>query len=157
MADVFSQIYTHVVFSPKHRAALILPEWEDRLYRYITGIVQDKGHKMLAIGGMPDHIHFFIGQKPAEAISDLVREVKKRTNDFVKTERLSPFSFDWQNGYGVFSHSRSQIDDVCKYILNQKEHHRKKTFREEFLKFCDDFEIDMGKKQVFDWVGETAT
>ncbi|MCC7506558.1 MAG: IS200/IS605 family transposase [Saprospiraceae bacterium] len=154
MADVFSQIYIHIVFSPKHREALIQPEWEDRLHRYITGIVQDKGHKMLAIGGMPDHIHIFIGQKPAEAISDLVREVKKRSNDFIKTEHLSPFAFDWQNGYGVFSHSRTQIDAVCKYIINQKEHHRRKTFREEFSKLCEDFQIETGNKQWFDWVGE---
>jgi REP element-mobilizing transposase RayT len=100
MPDVFSQIYLHVVFSPKHRQALILPEWEDRLHRYITGIVQDKGHKMLAIGGMPDHIHLFIGFKPSEAISDLVREIKKRTNTFVNTEGLSAFPFEWQNGFG---------------------------------------------------------
>jgi len=155
MPDVFSQIYLHVVFSPKHRQALIQPEWEDRLHRYITGIVQDKGHKMLAIGGMPDHIHLFIGFKPSEAISDLVREIKKRTNTFVNTEGLSAFPFEWQNGFGVFSHSRSQIDAVCKYILNQKVHHRQKTFQEEFLKFCEDFNIGIGKKQLFDWVGES--
>jgi REP element-mobilizing transposase RayT len=154
MPDVFSQIYLHVVFSPKHRQALILPEWEDRLHRYITGIVQDKGHKMLAIGGMPDHIHLFIGLKPSEAISDLVREIKKRTNTFVNTEGLSPYPFEWQNGFGAFSHSRSQMDAVCKYILNQKVQHRQKTFQEEFLKFCEDFNIEIGKKQLFEWVGE---
>lgn len=154
MADVFSQLYIHIIFSPKHREALIKPEWEDRLHRYITGIVQEKGHKLLAVGGMPDHIHLFIGLKPAEAISDLVREIKKRTNDFVKNERLSSFAFDWQKGYGAFSHSRTQIDAVCKYILNQKEHHRKKSIKEEFLKLCDDFQIEIGRKQLFDWVGE---
>jgi putative transposase len=151
MADIFSQIYTHIVFSPKHRQALIQPEWEDRLHQYITGIVQTRGHKMLAIGGMPDHVHIFIGQKPSEAISDLVREIKTQTNEFVKTERLSPFKFDWQNGYGAFSHSRSQIDAVCKYILNQKEHHQKRTFEGEFLKFCEDAGIEIGKKQFFEW------
>jgi putative transposase len=154
MADVFSQIYMHVVFSPRHRKALIQPEWEVRLHQYITGIVQTRGHKMLAIGGMPDHIHLFIGQKPAETISDLVREIKNQTNDFIKDNHLSPYKFDWQNGYGVFSHSRSQIDKVCKYILNQKEHHRKKTFQQEFLKMCDDNGVEIGKKKLFDWVGE---
>jgi putative transposase len=151
MADVFSQIYIHLVFTPKHRQALIHPSWEDRLYKYITGIVQTRGHKMLAIGGMPDHIHIFIGQKPAETISDLVLEIKKQTNDFIKTEKLSPHKFDWQNGFGAFSHSRSQVDIVCKYVLNQKEHHRQKTFKEEFLKFCDDAGIEIGKKQFFEW------
>ena len=151
MADVFSQIYIHLVFTPKHRQALIHPSWEDRLYKYITGIVQTRGHKMLAIGGMPDHIHIFIGQKPAETISDLVLEIKKQTNDFVRKEKLSPHKFDWQNGFGAFSHSRSQVDIVCKYILNQKEHHQQKTFKEEFLKFCDDAGIEIGKKQFFEW------
>ena len=152
MADVFSQLYIHLVFSPKNRNALIKPVWEERLYKYITGIVEERKHKMLAIGGMPDHVHIFIGLKPAEAISDLVREIKKASNDFINFEKLTT-NFEWQNGYGCFSHSRSQIDTVCKYILNQKEHHRQKTFREEFLKFCDDFGIEIGKKQMFDWFG----
>lgn len=152
MADVFSQLYIHLVFSPKNRNALIKPVWEERLYKYITGIVEERKHKMLAIGGMPDHVHIFIGLKPAEAISDLVREIKKASNDFINFEKLTT-NFEWQNGYGCFSHSRSQIDTVCKYILNQKEHHRQKTFREEFLKFCNDFGIEIGKKQMFDWFG----
>jgi putative transposase len=154
MADVFHQIYIHLVFSPKHRQALIKTEWEERLNQYITGIVQNKGHKLLAIGGMPDHIHIFIGLKPAESISDLVAEIKKSSNAFVLAEKFSPFKFDWQGGFGVFSHSRSQIDYVCKYILNQKIHHQKKTFREEFEKFCVDFGVEIGKKQMFEWVGE---
>ena len=154
MADVFSQIYLHIVFSPKRREALIHPSWEERLYKYITKIVQNRGHKMLAIGGMPDHIHLFIGLKPVENISDLVKEIKTQTNTFINTEGLCPHKFDWQNGYGVFSHSRSQLNTVCQYILNQKIHHQKKTFQAEFLKMCEDFGIEIGKKQFFDWVGE---
>jgi putative transposase len=150
MADVFSQMYIHLVFSPKNRNALIKLSWEERLYKYITGIVQGRKHKMLAIGGMPDHIHIFIGLKPVESVSDLVREIKKASNNFINTEKLST-NFDWQNGYGAFTHSRSQIDNVCKYILSQKEHHKNKTFQEEFLKFCNDFEIEIGKKQLFEW------
>lgn len=150
MADVFSQMYIHLVFSPKNRNALIKLSWEERLYKYITGIVQGRKHKMLAIGGMPDHIHIFIGLKPVESVSDLVREIKKASNNFINTEKLST-NFDWQNGYGVFTHSRSQIDNVCKYILSQKEHHKNKTFQEEFMKFCNDFEIEIGKKQLFEW------
>lgn len=150
MADVFSQMYIHLVFSPKNRNALIKLSWEERLYKYITGIIQGRKHKMLAIGGMPDHIHIFIGLKPVESVSDLVREIKKASNNFINTEKLST-NFDWQNGYGAFTHSRSQIDNVCKYILNQKEHHKNKTFQEEFMKFCNDFEIEIGKKQLFEW------
>jgi len=96
LADVFSQIYIQTVFAVKHQQALILPEWEERLYQYTTGIVQTRGHKMLAIGGMPDHIHIFLGLKPAEALSDLVREIKNATNDFIKENHLSPYKFDWQ-------------------------------------------------------------
>ena len=154
MADVFSQIYLHIVFSPKRREALIQPAWEERLYKYITTIVQNRGHKMLAIGGMPDHIHLFIGLKPVENISDLVKEIKTQTNTFINTEGLCPHKFDWQNGYGVFSHSRSQLNTVCQYILNQKIHHQKKTFQAEFLKMCEDFGIEIENKQCFDWVGE---
>jgi putative transposase len=151
MADVFSQLYIHLVFSPKNRNSLIQPAWEERLHKYITGIVQERGHKLLAIGGMPDHIHIFVGLKPSESISDLVREIKTASNDFVKNEKLSSFKFDWQTGYGTFSHSRSQLDAVCNYILNQKELYRKRNFREEFLKFCDDFGIEIAKKDFFEW------
>lgn len=151
MADVFSQLYIQIVFAVKHRQALILPEWEEHLYKYTTGIVQTRGHKMLAIGGMPDHIHIFIGQKPAESLSDLVREIKNATNDYIRDQHFSPFKFDWQAGYGAFSYSRSHMDTVCKYILNQKEHHKKRTFEEEFLKMLRDFEVEIGQKQLFDF------
>ncbi len=154
MGDVFSQLYIHLVFSPKHREALIHPDWEEELYKYITGVIQQRGHKLLAIGGMPDHVHIFIGQKPSESISDLVVEIKTSSNLYVKEKKLSRHKFDWQNGYGVFSHSRSQLNAVCKYILNQKEHHKKKTFQEEFIKFCEDFGIEIGKKEFFTWFGQ---
>lgn len=151
MADVFSQIYIQTVFAVKNRQALILPTWEDELHKYITGIVEHRGHKLLAIGGMPDHIHLFFGLKPAEAIADLVREVKKASNEFIKEKRFTPFAFEWQAGYGAFSYSRSHMDAVCKYILNQKEHHAKRTFEEEFMKILQDFEVEIGKKQMFDF------
>lgn len=151
MADVFSQIYIQTVFAVKNRQALIMPAWEDELHKYITGIVEHRGHKLLAIGGMPDHIHLFFGLKPAEAIADLVREVKKASNDFIKEKRFTPFAFEWQSGYGAFSYSRSHMDAVCKYILNQKEHHAKRTFEEEFMKILRDFDVEIGKKQMFDF------
>jgi REP element-mobilizing transposase RayT len=100
---------------------------------------------------MPDHVRIFIGQKPSESISELVKEMKNASNVFINTGKLSRFKFDWQNGYSVFSHSRSQVNSVCKYILNQKEHHRKKPFKKEFLKLCDDFGIEGGRKEFFTW------
>ncbi len=151
MADVFSQIYIQIVFAVKNRQALIHPEWEENLYRYTTGVVETRGHKMLAINGMPDHVHLFIGLKPSEALSDLVREIKNATNDYIKANRFSTFHFEWQAGYGAFSYSRSHMDAVCQYILNQKEHHRKRTFEEEFLKIVADFEIEIGRKSMFDF------
>ncbi|MFN0034444.1 MAG: IS200/IS605 family transposase [Saprospiraceae bacterium] len=151
MADVFSQIYIQTVFAVKNRQSLINPKWEEDLYKYTTGVVQNRGNKMLAIGGMPDHVHIFVGLKPAEALADLVREIKKATNEYIHENHLSKFKFDWQAGYGAFSYSRSHRDAVCKYILNQKEHHRKKTFEEEFFKILADFEIEVGQKQMFDF------
>lgn len=151
MADVFSQLYIHIVFTPKYRQALIQPSWENRLHQYITGIVQERGHKMLALGGMPDHIHLFIGLKPSESISSLVREIKKASNAFIKNHNLSKFPFSWQNGYGVFSHSHSQKPKVIEYVLSQKEHHQKRTFRHEYEALIKEFEIDREKKILFEW------
>jgi REP element-mobilizing transposase RayT len=113
MADVFSQWYVQTLFVVKHRQVLILPEWEESLYKYTTGIIQTRGHKMLAIAGMPDHVHIFFGLKPAESISDLVREIKIATNDYTKEQAFSPLKFEWQAGYGAFSYSRSHKDAVC--------------------------------------------
>jgi REP element-mobilizing transposase RayT len=151
MADTFHQIYIQTVFAVKHRKALIATEWEDHLYQYITGIVQKRDNKMLSIGGMPDHIHIFIGMRPAETLSDLVREIKKSSNEFVNDNDFCPVHFDWQAGYGAFSYSRSHMDRVCKYILNQKEHHKKRTFEQEYRKMLADFGIEIGKKQLFDF------
>lgn len=151
MADVFSQLYIHIVFTPKHRQALIRPAWEDQLHKYITGIAQKRGHKMLAIGGMPDHIHLFIGLKPSESISSLVREVKKASTNFINDHRLSNYSFAWQNGYGVFSHSHDHKSRVCQYVLNQKEHHKRKSFQQEYEALIEEFGIEVGRKEIFEW------
>lgn len=131
---------------------MIRPSWEEELYKYITGIIRNKGQKMLAINGMPDHIHFFIGMKPSCCLSDLVREVKKSSTDFIKEKKYSKFKFSWQGGYGAFSYSHSQIDTVIKYIVNQKEHHKKQTFRDEYLDFMKKFEIEFKEEFLFKWI-----
>ncbi len=150
--STFSQIYIQVVFAVQNRNAMIDLSWEERLYQYITGIVQKKGQKMLAINGMPDHIHFFIEMKPNCCLSDLVREVKKASNDMINDNKLSKFKFNWQEGYGAFSYSHSQIDNVVKYVMNQKEHHRKISFKEEYIDFLKKFEIEYDEKYLFDWI-----
>jgi putative transposase len=133
MANTYTQFYVHLVFTPMNENALIKKSWKDSLEKYITGIVQNNGHKMIAIGCMPDHIHIFIGYNVNQLIPDLVEKIKTSSNAWIKEGRLSKFKFGWQRGYGAFSHSRSQLDSVVKYILNQEEHHQKKSFKEEYL------------------------
>jgi putative transposase len=152
MANRYTQLYIHIVFAPTCRQALISPDWEESLHKYITGIVQQRGHKMLAINGMPDHIHLLIGYEPTESLSDLIRETKRSSTDWVKVNRLCPMKFSWQSGYGAFSHSRSQISQVARYIENQKEHHRKRSFREEYLKMLHDFEVKYDERYLFDFL-----
>ncbi len=152
MPGTFSQIYIQIVFAVKDRESMIQPPWEEQLYRYITGIVQNKGQKMLTINGMPDHLHFFIGMKPSCCLSDLVREIKKSSNDFIKEKKFSKFNFCWQQGYGAFSYSHSNLDNVIKYIMNQKAHHKKKTFKEEYLEFLKKFEIEFKDEYLFEWI-----
>ena len=152
MPGTFSQIYIQVVFAVKGRDSLIHSSWEDELYKYITGIVQNKGQKMLAINGMPDHIHFLIGMKPSCCLSDLVREIKKSSNELIALKKLCKFIFNWQEGYGAFSYCHSDFHNVIRYIMNQKEHHRKKTFKEEYEEFLQQFEIEHKPEYLFEWV-----
>ena len=132
MANTYTQCFFHLVFAVKNRDALIKKEWKDDLERYITGIVQHHKHKLLAIGAMPDHIHIYIGYNVNHLIPDLVEEIKTSSNAWIKAG-LSKFKFEWQKGYGAFTHARSQLDTVVKYVLTQEEHHKKRTFREEYL------------------------
>ncbi len=152
MADTYSQIYIQTVFAVQNRKALIKTNWEEELYKYITGVVQNKGQKMLAINGSHDHIHFFIGMKPNCCLSDLIREIKKSSNSFIKEKRFTPYEFKWQEGYGAFSYSHSQLSDVIQYIQNQKQHHKKKTFQEEYITFLNLFEIEFKNEYLFDWM-----
>jgi len=152
VAGTFSWIYIHIVFAVKNRLALIQPEWEDRLYRYITGIVRKKGQKMLAINGVPTHIHLLIGMKPSCCLSDLVREIKKSSNEFIRQNHFTRYKFSWQEGFGAFSYSHSQLETMIDYISRQKEHHRKRTFREEYTGLLERFNIEYNEQFTFDWL-----
>ena len=154
MANTYSQIYIQVIFAVQNRKAIIRPEWEEELYKYMTGIVQNKGQKILSINGTHNHIHFFMGMKPTCCLSDLVREIKKSSGNFIKEKRFTPFQFQWQEGFGAFSYGHSQMTYVIKYIENQKEHHRKKTFRKEYLDFLKAFEIEFKDEYVFEWIAD---
>jgi len=152
MPGTFSQIYIQVVFAVQNRDYLIQPSWEEELYKYISGITKNKGQKMLAINGMPDHIHFLIGMKPSCCLSDLVREIKKSSNEFITEKKFSKFKFNWQEGFGAFSYSHSHVDSVIKYILNQKIHHKKRTFKAEYLDFLKKFDIEFKDEYLFNWI-----
>jgi putative transposase len=151
MANTYTQMYAHLVFSPLGRQNLILPAFEERLYQYITGIVQSKDQKMIAINGMPDHVHLFIGFKPAIAISDLVRDVKASSSKFINDERFLPGKFSWQEGFGCFTYAHSQVDTIAQYVMNQKEHHRKRAFREEYLGLLQKFAVPFDERYLFEF------
>jgi putative transposase len=144
----YSQMYVHIIFSPKRRAPLIHPSWENELYKFITGIVTNKGQKMLAINGMPDHIHIVIGYKPSCCISDLVREIKKSTNTFIKEQKFTRFTFAWQEGFAAFSFSQRSMHRVVKYVLNQKQHHAHCSYPDEFLMFLRENEVEYDPKYL---------
>jgi putative transposase len=152
MADTYSQIYIHIVFAVKGRESLISSKWKEELYKYITGIITNNGHKLIAINGMPDHIHILIGLKPTAALSDVVRDIKANSSKFINEKRWVMGRFEWQAGFGAFSYSHSQIKNVATYIENQEQHHKVKTFREEYLDFLRLYEIEFKNEFIFDEV-----
>jgi putative transposase len=149
MSDTFSQMYCHLVFAVQGRYSLISHEWEAQLYKYITSIVQNNGHKLLAIGGMPDHIHLFIGYNIVQSIPELVREVKRDSASWINNQKFVFGRFSWQRGYGVFSYSRSQIQAVANYINHQEKHHSKQSFLDEYKKTLDHFDVIYEDKYLF--------
>ncbi|MDD2987033.1 IS200/IS605 family transposase [Flavobacterium sp.] len=152
MPNTYSQIYIQIVFTVQGRQNLIKEENREELHKFITGIVSNRGQKLLAIFAMPDHVHVLVGIKPSISISDLVRDVKAGSSKFINDKRWMNGKFNWQEGFGAFSYSKSNLDTVVKYILNQEEHHQKRTFKEEYLDFLEKFEIEYDIKYVFDWI-----
>ncbi len=152
MPNTYSQIYLQFVFAVKQRQSLIPKEHKEELHKYITGIVQNRKAKMIAVHCMPDHAHLFVGFKPVLSISDFVKEVKVASNEFINDKRWMKHHFNWQEGYGVFSYGHSQIDAVAKYVMNQEQHHQKKTFRQEYLAFLDKFQIPFEEQYLFEFL-----
>lgn len=151
MANTYSQITIQLIFAVKSRDAMILPAFKERLYKYITGIVTNQKQKMLAINGTHNHIHMLLGISPDIRISDLVRDIKSDSSLFINENKLSRFRFYWQEGFGAFSYSKEQRDSVIKYIMNQEEHHRKRTFREEYIELLKQFDVEYDVKYLFDF------
>ncbi|CAA9195154.1 IS200/IS605 family transposase [Flavobacterium collinsii] len=154
MANTYSQLYIHIVFTVKGRQNLISKNWKAEIYKYITGIISNKGQKLITINGMPDHIHILIGLKPDKSISDLVRDIKANSSKFINEKKWINGKFEWQNGFGAFSYSHSHLTNIIKYIENQEEHHKTRTFKEEYIGFLKLFDVDFKNEYLFDDVTE---
>jgi len=149
MPNTYTQIHIHLIFATKFRKASIDPSWKDRLHQYLTGIIQNNKHKVLQIESMPDHIHILIGLRPDQALSSLIQNVKTESSKWVNSNKLSPSKFQWQDGFGAFSYSKSQLPQVIKYIQNQEKHHKKKSFIEEYKSILDAFGLEWDEKYIF--------
>ena len=149
MPNTYTQIHLHLVFAVKYRQRQISPEWKERLYQYLTGIIQKNGHKVIIINGMPDHIHILIGLRPEQSISSLMQDVKASSSKWINEEKFTKDKFAWQEGYGAFSYSKSQIPSLIRYIENQEEHHTKKTFQQEYMEILEELKVPYDPKYVF--------
>jgi REP-associated tyrosine transposase len=156
MANTYTQIYIHVVFTVAGRESLVPKGHKEELHKYITGIVQNAGQKTIVINSMPDHVHILIGMKPNIALSDLVRDIKANSARFINEKRWVMGRFSWQEGFGAFSYSDSQLDAVGGYIKNQEKHHSRRSFREEYLEILKKFSVEYDAKYVFDWVDDDS-
>ena len=149
MANTYTQIYIHYVFAVQNRIGLIQSRWKNELYKYMTGTVNNKGHKLMAIGGMPDHVHMLVSMSPKQLPSDLMADVKRSSSLWINENRLVMGKFSWQQGFGAFSYGKSQIPRIANYIETQEQHHKKLTFKEEYLEFLKLFKIEYDERYIF--------
>lgn len=152
MANTYTQLYIQIVIVVKGRHCLIPNDKKENLYKYITGIIWNKKHKLISINGISNHIHFLIGLNPSEALSEFVKEVKRCSTNFINEQKWLRSKFSWQKGFGGFSYSRSQLDKVVKYIENQEKHRKKRTFREEYIEMLKKFKVKFDDKYIFEEV-----
>jgi putative transposase len=150
MANTFTQMYLQFVFAVQNRDSLIHPDWKDELFKYMTGIVQNNKHKLIAINGTANHLHVFVGYKPHQLIPDLLQDIKGSSSGWINSKNLVKGKFKWQEGYGAFSYSHSQIDSVVKYIMNQEQHHKKRTFREEYIDMLKKFNVEFDERYILE-------
>lgn len=149
MANTYTQLYFHIVFAVKGRSLLISSNWSDELYKYISGIITHKNQKLMIINGIPNHVHLLIGTKPDCNLSDLVRDIKANSSKWINEKGFVVGKFEWQTGFGAFTVSQSGVSNVINYIKNQEVHHSKKTFREEYVEFLNDHNIDFNNDYIF--------
>lgn len=149
MANTYTQIYVQVVFAVEGRQNLIARERKEELQKYMSGTISRQGQKLLAIHCMPDHVHILIGVEPSIALSDLVGDIKTGSTNHINEQKWVAGRFNWQTGFGAFSYSRSQLDEVIRYIENQEQHHAKKSFHDEYVEFLQKFNVPYDKRYVF--------
>lgn len=149
MANTYSQIYIQIVFAVEGRQNLIDPKHNDELQKYITGIVTKQSQKLIVVNNMPDHVHLLIGQRPDSALSDLVGDIKSGSTNFINRHSWVKGRFNWQEGFGAFSYSRSQLDTVIRYVQNQQQHHRRYSFHDEYVKLLDKFDVPYDEPYIF--------
>jgi len=149
MANTYTQLYIHFVFAVQNRNVIINESWQDKLYKYMTGIVAEHGHKLFVINGMPDHVHTLVSMNPKQAPSDLMYHIKRSSSLWINENKFVGYKFSWQEGFGAFSYGKSQVPAIAKYIEDQQQHHKKKTFHEEFIEFLKLYEIEYDEKFVF--------
>lgn len=149
MANTYTQIHLQFVFAVKYRNGLIHSSFKQELYQYISGIIKANNHKLLAINGMPDHLHILVGMRPSQSVSDLMQDIKANSSKWINEKKFLKVKFEWQEGYGAFSYSKSHVQNVIHYIQNQEEKHKVKSFNEEYLDFLNAFEIDYDERYIF--------
>ncbi len=149
MANTYTQIHIHGIFSVQNRDCIVNNSWKDELYKYITGIIKNNQHKPLAINGMPDHVHVLFGMRPSQSLSDLMQDIKGNSSKWINEKGFIKCRFSWQEGFGAFSYSKSQLSKVTAYINNQETHHKKKCFIEEYKEILKGFNIDYDERYIF--------
>lgn len=149
MPNTYHQIYLQFVFAVKYRNAVISSNWKNTLFGVIGNLIKEENCKTIIVNGVEDHVHCFVGLKPIVTISDLMKNVKAKSSKYINDHNLTPQRFEWQESYGVFSYGQSQVDDVYKYILNQEAHHKKQTFREEYIELLQRFKVDYDERYIF--------
>ena len=149
MPNTYTQIHIQFIFTVKFRDCLISPLWETELYKYISGIIQNNGHKLVCINGMPDHLHILVGVRPDQSISPLMQDVKGNSSRWINERKFCVRRFEWQQGFGAFSYSKGDLKNVIDYINNQKVHHKKKSFQGEYLELLQEFQVDYDEKYIF--------
>jgi len=154
MAKTFTQIYIQYVFAVQGRENLLRDHFREEVFKYMAGIIREKKQKPIAVNGTSNHVHVFVGLNPTMLISDLVRDIKNNSTNFINSNRWLPGRFSWQEGYGAFSYGHSQLDQVYQYIINQEQHHRKRSFREEYLELLKRFEVEYDERNLFEWYDE---